>query len=48
MTPAPDEVVDMMFCACPRKCIAGSFACVDNSLNCTDARTEQNCENFPD
>ena len=48
VNPAPDEVLDMMFCSCPRKCIAGSCPCIDNSLCCTDACTKQNCENFPD
>ena len=48
VNPAPDEVLDMMYCSCPRKCIAGSCPCVDNLLNCTDACTKQNCENFPD
>ena len=48
VNPASDEVLDMMFCSCPMKCIAGSCSCVDNSLNCTDACTKQNCANFPD
>ena len=48
VNPAPDEVLDMMFCSCLRKCIAGSCPCVDNAMHCTDACTKQNCENFRD
>ena len=48
VNPAPDEVLDMMFCSCPRKCISGSCPCIDNSLSCTHACTKQLCENFPD
>ena len=48
VNPAAGEVLDMMFCSCHKKCIAGSCPCVDNSLHCTDACTQQNCENFPE
>ena len=48
VNPAPDEVLDMMFCTCTKKCERGSCPCVDNSLKCTDACTKQNCENFQD
>ncbi len=46
VNPAPDEVLEMMFCTCPRKCERGSCPCADNSLKCTDACTNQNCDNF--
>ena len=42
-----DKVLDLMFCSCLKKCIAGPCPYVDNSLDCTDACTKQNCENFP-
>ena len=46
VNPAPDEVLEMMFCTCTRKCVRGSCPCVDNSLKCTDACSKQNCDNF--
>ena len=46
MNPAPDEVLEMMFCTCSRKCVRGSCPCVDNSLKCTDACTNHSCDNF--
>ena len=46
VNPAPDEVLEMMFCTCMRKCERGSCLCVDNSLKCTDACSKQNCDNF--
>ena len=45
--PAPEEVLQLMYCSCRRKCLQGSCPCIDNSLSCTDACTNQNCENFP-
>ena len=44
VSPAPDEVLELMFCTCPRKC--GSCPCVDNGLYCTDACVKQECENY--
>ena len=46
VNPAPDEVLEMMFCTCSRKCVRGSCPCVDNSLKCTDACTNHSCDNF--
>ena len=46
VNPAPDEVLEMMFCTCERKCILGSCPFVDNSLKCTDACFSHDCENF--
>ena len=46
VNPAPDEVLDLMFCSCPKKCVADSCPCVQNNLKCTDACVKQNCENF--
>jgi len=46
VNPAPDEVLEMMFCMCLKKCVRGSCPCVDNSLKCTDACTNHECDNF--
>ena len=45
--PAPEEILQLMYCSCSKKCVPGSCPCVDNSLACTDACANQNCENFP-
>ena len=45
--PAPEEILELMFCSCSRKCSPGSCPCIDNSLPCTDACLNQNCENIP-
>ena len=45
--PALEEVLQLMYCSCPRKCLQGSCPYIDNSLPCTDACAHQNCENFP-
>ena len=44
--PAPDEVSELTYGTCARKCIQGSCPYIDNSLQCTDACTKQDCENF--
>ena len=44
--PAPEEILQLMFCTCPRKCLPDSCPCVDNGLLCTDACTKQDCENY--
>ena len=44
--PAPDEVLQLMFCTCPRKCVRDTCPCVDNGLPCTDACVKQECENY--
>ena len=46
--PAPEEILDLMFCTCPRQCTAGSCPCVDNGLYCTDACKKKNCDNLPE
>ena len=46
MKPAPDEVLQLMFCTCPRKCIPDGCPCVDNSLQCMDACVKQDCGNY--
>ena len=44
--PAPDEVPELMFCTCPRKCFRDTCPCVGNGLPCTDACVKQECENY--
>ena len=46
VNPAPEEVLQLMFCTCPRKCVQGKCNCIDNGLRCTDACVKQDCENF--
>ena len=43
--PASDEILELMFCTCSRKCTVGSSPCIDNSLMCTDACTKKDCDN---
>ena len=33
---APDEILELMACTCPKKCITGKCCCIDNCLKCTD------------
>ena len=35
-----------MFCTCVKKCVLGSCPCVDNSLKCTDACFNHDCDSF--
>ena len=34
--PSPDEILELMACTCPKKCITGKCCCIDNYLKCTD------------
>ena len=45
--PAPEEVLQLMYCSCPRKCLQGSCPCTHNLLLCTEAWANQNCDHFP-
>lgn len=44
--PAPDKGLQLMFCACPQKCVPDGCPCVDNGLQCTDACVKQDCGNY--
>ena len=46
VNPAPDEVLELMFCTCSRNCVQGKCPCVDNGLLRTDACAKQQFENF--
>ena len=43
---APEEVLALMFCTCPRKCVAETCPCIGNALFCTDACTKADCKNY--
>ena len=46
VNPAPDEVLELMFCTCSRNCVQGKCPCVNNGLLRTDVCAKQQCENF--
>ena len=41
-----EEVLTLMFCTCPRICVAETCPCTRNGLFCTDACTKIDCENY--
>ena len=45
LKPAPNDILKMISCDC-RSCVAGSCACIDNQLSCTDAYHKKECANF--
>ena len=45
VNPAPDEVLELMFCTYSRNCVRDTCPCVDNGPQCTDAYVKQECEN---
>ena len=45
VNPAPDEVPELIFCTCPRKCFRDTCPCVDNSVPCINPYVKQECEN---
>ena len=46
--PAPEEVLELMFCTCSRRCVQESCLCIQNGLFCTDACLKKDCENYLD
>ena len=44
--PAPEEVVRLMFCTCPRECVVETCPCIGNGLICTDACTKTGFGNY--
>lgn len=44
-TPAPQAILDLLTCRCPRKCVLPSCQCMKNGLKCTDMCRLPNCEN---
>ena len=44
--PAPDEVLQLIFCTCPRKCVPDGCPSVDNGLQCADACVKEDCGNY--
>ena len=45
---APEEVLELMFCTCSRRCVQESCLCIQNGLFCTDACLKKECENYLD
>ena len=46
--PAPEEVLELMYCTCFKKCVLETCPCVQNGLFCTDACWKKDCENYLD
>lgn len=44
--PSPEEVLTLMFCTCPRKCVVETCPCIGNGLICTDACTKSDCGKY--
>ena len=44
--PAPEEVLTLIFCTCPRKCVVETCPCIGNGLICTDACMKSDCGNY--
>jgi len=44
--PAPEIVLSLMACKCPRVCAEDSCICIHNELPCTPACKLQNCTNM--
>ena len=43
--PAPDAVLDLLACNCPKKCSLPKCVCIANGLKCTDMCRLADCEN---
>ncbi len=43
--PAPEAVLDLLACTCPRICKLPQCPCMVNGLLCTDICQLQNCDN---
>ena len=43
--PAPEAILDLLACNCPRKCAMPKCVCMVNGLKCTDMCRLPNCEN---
>lgn len=45
--PAPDAVLELLACQCPRSCTLPNCICLQNDLKCTDMCRAKDCENQP-
>ena len=45
--PAPEAVLDLLTCTCPKKCTLPKYGCTANGLKCTDMCKLQHCDNLP-
>ena len=46
-SPAPDEVLQLLFYKCSRRCKLPECQCKSNGLKCTNLRKLQTCDNQP-
>lgn len=45
LPPAPEQVLQMITCACKKKCVTRVCSCSSHGLSCTDLCNCKNCEN---
>ena len=45
--PAPEAVLDLLACNCPRRCELPKCVCMINKIKCTDMCKLSDCENQP-
>ena len=45
--PAPDAVLELLACTCPKQCTTEECACLKNGLKCTDMFKLETCDNLP-
>ena len=45
--PAPDAVLELLACSCPKECTKEGCVCLINGLRCTDMCKLKNCANQP-
>jgi hypothetical protein len=43
--PAPEAVLDLLACHCPKKCVKPKCECMANGLKCTDMCRLPDCDN---
>ena len=45
--PAPDAVLELLACTCPKRCTIEDCVCLQNGLKCTDMCKVKDCDNQP-
>lgn len=43
--PAPEALLDLLACNCPKHCVSNKCVCLANGLKCTDMCRQPDCEN---
>ena len=46
LKPAPDAVLELLSCSCPKQCRTPSCVCIEHGLKCTDMCVVKHCDNF--